>query len=136
VRQLVVRTAAEVEEPVYQQIARQLREAIAAGQLPAGRRLPAVRTLAADLGVNLNTVARAYRMLADEGFLAIRGRNGAAVAPPCARRGAPPTGLRDELRSVLARLRQAGLDAESLRRFAEREIAALGGEERGSRAAP
>lgn len=129
-RQLVIRTAAAAEQPVYRQIARQIREAIADGRLPAEHRLPSVRALASDLGVNLNTVARAYRTLADEGFLSIRGRRGVRVAPPSSRRGGPPSELRDELKRVLARLRQAGLDAESLERLAAREIAALGGAKR------
>ncbi len=50
-----------------------------AGELIAGTRLPAVRRLAADLGVAPNTVARAYRELEADGFLETRGRNGTIV---------------------------------------------------------
>ena len=123
--QIVVRTESD-GEPVYRQIANQVRDAIAAGKLAAGSRLPAVRTLASDLGVNLNTVARAYRQLAEEGFLHIRGRAGAEVVAPSRRRVTAPPGLREELRQVLARLRQAGLDGDGLERLVIREIAALG----------
>src|SRR5512137_331654 len=70
------------DEPAYEQIARQIRAHIAGGGLTAGTPLPGVRTLAADLGVNLNTVARAYRLLADQGFVRIRDRSGVAVAAP------------------------------------------------------
>jgi DNA-binding transcriptional regulator YhcF (GntR family) len=112
------------EEPVYAQIARQIRARIASGDLGTGVALPSVRTLAGDLGVNLNTVARAYRELEDDGFVEIRDRTGARVAPP----GAPAVSrdaLRDRLRDVVARLRQAGVSPREIERLAAAEIAAL-----------
>ncbi len=113
-------------EPVYEQIARQIREKVAAGGLEPGATLPPVRTLASDLGVNLNTVARAYRLLEEEGFVRIRERSGAEVAPPAREpRAASRDRLGRELREVLARMRQAGIPADDLKRLAEREIAAL-----------
>jgi GntR family transcriptional regulator len=123
---ITVNTDDEKDEPVYRQVARQLREMIASGQLPASFRLPAVRTLASDLGVNLNTVARAYRVLEDEGFIRIRGRSGAEVlAPPVSATAEVPEPLRKTLREVLARLRQAGLGLEELRQMVGREIDSL-----------
>jgi DNA-binding transcriptional regulator YhcF (GntR family) len=113
-------------EPVYEQIARQIRAQVVAGELAAGTPLPPVRTLASDLGVNLNTVARAYRLLEEEGFVRIRHRSGAEVAAPAERpESSVVDRLRGELRGVLARLRQAGVPPDELRRMAEREIAAL-----------
>ncbi len=106
------------DEAAYEQIARQIREAIAAGHLAAGTLLPGVRTLAADLGVNLNTVARAYRQLADQGFVRIRDRSGAAVAAPAAS-PAPETtaNLEAELDGLVVRMRQAGLTGADIRRI-------------------
>ena len=69
-------------EPIYLQIRARLVEAIARGDLRVGDRLPAVRALACDLGVNLHTVNKAYAVLRDEGYLVMRGRNGARVADP------------------------------------------------------
>ena len=113
-------------EPVYEQIARQIRAQVVAGELAVGAPLPSVRLLASDLGVNLNTVARAYRLLEQEGFVTIRHRSGAEVAAPAAHPEASATDrLRGELRGVLARLRQAGVPHEEIRRTAEQEIAAL-----------
>lgn len=71
-----------VGEPVYAQVAHQLRQLIASGALSPGMTLPSVRGLAGDLGVNLNTIARAYRLLEGEGFLVILGRSGVKVAAP------------------------------------------------------
>jgi GntR family transcriptional regulator len=49
--------------PIYIQIVEQMRQQVANGELKPGDQLPTVRALAADLRVNFNTVARAYRML-------------------------------------------------------------------------
>lgn len=49
--------------PIYVQIVEQVQQQITAGELKPGDQLPTVRALAADLRVNFNTVARAYRML-------------------------------------------------------------------------
>jgi GntR family transcriptional regulator len=123
VAQITVRMDSESEEPVYRQVARQVREMIASGELLPGFRLPAVRTLASDLGVNLNTIARAYRLLEDEGFLRIHGRSGAEViAPDRPGNHDVPEELHRALREVLARLRQSGVAPEALRRLVAREI--------------
>lgn len=113
-------------EPVYAQIARSIRARISSGEIASGTPLSPVRTLASDLGVNLNTVARAYRLLEDEGFVVIRSRSGAEVAPP-ARKSDRETvdRLQEDLGTILARMRQAGVAASELRRRAEREIGAI-----------
>jgi DNA-binding transcriptional regulator YhcF (GntR family) len=114
------------DEPVVRQIARQIREAIAAGMLAPGAALPSVRTLGSDLEVNLNTVARAYRLLQEEGFVTIHGRSRVEVAAPARRPDAQTrTSLTAELREALARLRQAGVPAGQLRKIVDREIDAL-----------
>ena len=61
------------------QIATGLRHAIAQGGVKPGEDLPSVRQLAGDLGVHWNTVARAYRKLADEGLLSVRRGRGAVA---------------------------------------------------------
>lgn len=67
--------------PIHDQLVAGLRSLIAQGKLVAGDELPPVRQLAADLGINLNTVARAYRDLTDAGLLAsVRGRGTIVIA--------------------------------------------------------
>jgi DNA-binding transcriptional regulator YhcF (GntR family) len=113
--------------PVYEQIAGQIRDRIAAGELPPGQALPPVRTLASDLGVNLNTVARAYRLLEEQGFVRIRDRSGAEVAAPAV---TPDAAARDrlaaELRDVVVRMRQAGIGNAELRRLVDAAIPPAG----------
>ena len=89
--------------PIYQQIADGIRTLVAGGQFAEGQPLPPVRQLAADLGVNLNTVAAAYRDLQSEGLILVKHGARAIVAP---RDGARQKDgeLRRPLRNVLAQM--------------------------------
>ena len=58
--------------PIYAQLDRYIRAAIATGELLAGTQLPTVRQLAVDLAVNANTVARVYAQLERDGILETR----------------------------------------------------------------
>ena len=117
-----------LDEPVYAQVASQVRRLIASGALAPGTPLPPVRRIAGDLGVNLNTIARAYRMLETEGFLVIRGRSGVAVAPPAEGVDVDAhASLMRELRTTLARLRQVGVAKDDLLGVVRREVLALDG---------
>jgi GntR family transcriptional regulator len=65
--------------PIYQQVVDEIKAIIAAGELPEGSALPPVRQVAADLGVNLNTIAFAYRRLQKAGLIKVRHGSGAVV---------------------------------------------------------
>jgi GntR family transcriptional regulator len=66
--------------PIFRQIVQQIHRAVAAGHLPVGEQLPAVRTLAEILVVNPNTVARSYQELIRDGVLESRSGRGVFVA--------------------------------------------------------
>lgn len=66
-------------EPVYEQIVRQIHDGVKDGALAPGTPLPTVRQLATDLMLNRNTVARAYKMLEDQGVIQTAGRKGTFV---------------------------------------------------------
>jgi GntR family transcriptional regulator len=65
--------------PLHDQVASQIRRAIADGEASPGERLPPARDLAAVMGVNTNTVLRAMRVLRDEGLLEFRRGHGIRV---------------------------------------------------------
>jgi GntR family transcriptional regulator len=67
--------------PLYEQLKQRVIEGIAKGDLSAGEVLPSVRALAADLGVNMHTVAKAYAQLKDMGFVSVHRSRGAVVNP-------------------------------------------------------
>ena len=66
--------------PLYLQVADGIKELIARDKLSEGAPLPPVRQLAADLGVNLNTIAAAYRELQKDGLIAIKHGSGCFIA--------------------------------------------------------
>jgi GntR family transcriptional regulator len=64
---------------LYEQVAAEIRRAIAEGEARPGQRLPPAKDLAAILGVNTNTVLRSLRLLRDEGLLEFRRGRGVSV---------------------------------------------------------
>lgn len=77
--------------PIYEQIVSQVRRAVEAGDLGPGDGLPSVRSLAADLEINPNTVAKAYLLLERDGLVESRRRRGCFIsqdAPRLARQKA------------------------------------------------
>jgi GntR family transcriptional regulator len=80
--------------PLHEQVAADIRRAIADGEAKPGERIPQAKDLAAVLGVNSNTVLRALRLLRDEGLLEM-GRGRAIVVAGTAERGAVLTRMKD-----------------------------------------
>ncbi len=76
---MTVRLDPDSPVPPYEQIRAGIAGRAADGQLAAGTRLPPVRELAGQLGVAVNTVARAYRELERAGLVETRGRHGSFV---------------------------------------------------------
>lgn len=87
--------------PIHEQLVASLKELLNRGKLRPGARLPTVRQLAQDLGVNLNTIARAYRELAAQGVLSVRQGRGAWVINT---KGRYDGTAREQLRKMAARL--------------------------------
>ncbi len=71
----------EADEPIYTQLKHQVIAGIAKGSLKPGDGLPSVRSLAADIGINLHTVNKAYQQLKQEGFILIHRQKGVVVNP-------------------------------------------------------
>ncbi|WP_370200552.1 GntR family transcriptional regulator [Aeromicrobium sp.] len=103
------------QEPPFEQVRRQLAAAAADGSLPAGHRLPTVRALAADLGLAINTVARAYRELEADGVVETQGRRGTFVTGPVGVDGA----TRAAVEQVVADARRTGLSRDQVVRLVE-----------------
>jgi len=70
----------EQDAPIYLQLYRRYREAIASGKLRPGDRVPSVRSLASELGLARGTVETAYQMLVSEGYFVTRGPAGTVVS--------------------------------------------------------
>jgi len=89
--------------PLHEQVAGQIRRAIAEGEAGPGERLPLAKDLAAVLGVNKNTVLRALHLLREEGLLEFRRGRGITVA------GTPQHGaVLTQVRQLLAFAQKQG----------------------------
>lgn len=69
----------QADVPIYTQLVNGILEGIAKGELKPGDELPSVRMLAADLGINMHTVNKAYQLLKQEGFIQTHRKRGAVV---------------------------------------------------------
>jgi DNA-binding transcriptional regulator YhcF (GntR family) len=113
--------------PIYRQIAEGIKDLIARGELAEGAPLPSVRQLAADLDINLNTVAAAYRELQEEGLVSIRHGFGAQVASRRTQ-SASDLDLRRMVRGVLTQMVLAGMPRRLILETVTAELNALEGE--------
>jgi GntR family transcriptional regulator len=99
---------------LHEQVAAEIRRAIAEGEAKPGERLPPAKDLAAVLGVNTNTVLRALRQLRDEGLLDFRRGRGVTVA------GTPEKGaVVQRAKELVSFARQHGYRVDELVRIIE-----------------
>jgi len=104
----------ESDIPIYEQLKNEIIIGIAKKQLLPGERLPSVRVLAGDIGINLHTVNKAYNQLKNEGFLLIHRQRGVVVNPE----GTPKAddiykqSLETTLRPLIADALCRGIDKE------------------------
>jgi len=110
--------------PIYQQVVDGIKEAIARGKLAEGTTLPPVRQLAADLGVNLNTIATAYRELQKDGLIATKHGSGSVVTSRTLTERSREELLRP-LRTALTDLVLTGLSPGKILHMVTRELNAV-----------
>ena len=101
-------------KPIYLQIKDALRRLILTGTLPAGGKLPSVRSLASSLAINPNTIQRAYRELETEGCIISMPGKGSFVADAADIARQKHQAAEQALRQALADLRALGCSAEEL----------------------
>lgn len=102
--------------PAVRQIADSLRVELVEARLKPGDALPSVRRAAIDLGLHFNTVAEAYRLLAEEGWLELRHGRSARVANRQLPRATRQTvqSYRQRLRELVSQMRAAGVPEDSI----------------------
>ncbi len=101
------------KQDVYLEIARRYREYITLGVYKNGEKLPSVREAAGELGVNPNTIAKAYALLEEEGFIRALPKKGAFVTYGKEAAEAPP-----EL-DIIRSLKERGIDKQALLKLIE-----------------
>jgi GntR family transcriptional regulator len=111
-------------QPLYVQLMQQIRHASETGALQDGEQLPGIRTLAEELVVSPNTVAKAYSELEHDGVLELRQGSGAFVTVKRRTRSLTDQVqvARRRLRDLIEHLREDGLLDEEIRRAFEAEL--------------
>jgi GntR family transcriptional regulator len=122
--QMLFKLAPTTGQPLYVQLMQQIRHATETGALEDGDQLPGIRTLAEELVVSPNTVAKAYSELEHEGLLELRQGAGAFV---CVRRRARSRkeniySARQRTGKLISELREEGLRDDEIRRVFEAEL--------------
>lgn len=113
--------------PIYAQIVEQIQQQVRAGLLKPGDQLPTVRQLAAELRVNFNTIARAYRILDESGLISTQQGRGTYIwSPPEAEENTTVRRrtLQELAQSYAAQALALGYAAEDIRAALEEELKA------------
>jgi GntR family transcriptional regulator len=125
---MLFRLRPDIGQPLYLQLIQQIRHAAESGTLQDGDQLPGIRTLAEQLVVSPNTVAKAYSELEHEGLLELRHGSGAFLR--LNRRARALTDhverARERAAELIARLREEGLRDDEIRRAFEAELMRAG----------
>lgn len=98
--------------PVYQQIRNQIVIGISDGRLLPGERLPTVRALAEEIGINSMTVNKAYQLLKQEGYILTDKRNGARVRESFAGGKSLSGESRELLQRIISEAKISGMSKE------------------------
>ena|SRR5579862_9863431 len=108
-------------QPLYLQLMQQVRHAIETGVLQDGDQLPGIRTLAQELVVSHNTVAKAYSELEHEGLLDLRHGSGAYVSAKRSTRSQAERirVAQDRVRAMVERLKDDSFSEEEIQRLFE-----------------
>lgn len=128
-QQMFLTVDPEDKTPIYRQVADGIKNLIARGDLAEGAMLPPVRQLAADLGVNLNTIATSYRELQSEGLIVVKHGSGAVVSSSTSSATSPRDKdherLRRPLRAALTELILSGLPSQTILSIVTAELKGL-----------
>lgn len=101
------------KDSIYEQIKNQITKFVELGVLKANDKLPSVRSLASDLGINPNTVQRAYAQLEKEGIIYTMNKKGAFVA------GDKNDSNSIKLSDTISSLKMEGISKEDLLKMVE-----------------
>ncbi|MBE6037257.1 MAG: GntR family transcriptional regulator [Clostridiales bacterium] len=102
------------DTPLYLQIRNQIVIGIAEGKLLSGEKLPTIRALAEESGINMMTVSKAYQLLKQEGYILTDRRSGTVIAPRSESAAPLSPETLQALRLHLSELRLSGMNKEEV----------------------
>ena len=113
---MFIEIEADSTVPIYLQLAQQVIEGIAKSELKPGESLPSVRAFAADLGMNMHTVNKAYHYLEEKEFIQIVAKKGVFIHERSVRTASEKdtTRLKKELRPIIGEALCLNLSTDEL----------------------
>jgi GntR family transcriptional regulator len=121
---MVFKLNPQAGQPLYLQLMQQIRHAVDTGVLLRGDQLPGIRTLAEEIVVSHNTVAKAYSELEREGLLEVRHGSGAFISSRSGSKSRPERVrlAQERVRTLVEQLQRERFSGEEIRRLFEAEL--------------
>ena len=101
---MIIRIDELSDIPIYLQLRNQIVMGISSGELKAGEKLPTVRDLALEMGINTMTVSKAYQLLKTEGYIMTDRKNGARIRTEIKKEASVSDANKTELRRIVSDL--------------------------------
>ena len=100
--------------PIYMQLRNQIVMGISSGELKSGEKLPTVRDLALEMGINTMTVSKAYQLLKTEGYMMTDRKNGARIRTEIKKEASISDANKTELKRIVSETRISGVQKQEL----------------------
>lgn len=111
---MIIRIDELSDIPIYLQLRNQIVIGISSGELKAGEKLPTVRDLALEMGINTMTVSKAYQLLKTEGYIMTDRKNGARIRTEIKKEASVSDANKTELRRIVSEARISGVEKQEL----------------------
>ena len=117
---MIIRIDELSDIPIYLQLRNQIVMGISSGELEAGEKLPTVRDLALEMGINTMTVSKAYQLLKTEGYIMTDRKNGARIRTEIKKEAYISDANKTELKRIVSEARISGVEKQELLRLVEK----------------
>ena len=111
---MIIRIDELSDIPIYLQLRNQIVMGISSGELKAGEKLPTVRDLALEMGINTMTVSKAYQLLKTEGYIMTDRKNWARIRTEIKKEASVSDANKTELRRIVSEARISGVEKQEL----------------------
>lgn len=111
---MIIRIDELSDIPIYMQLRNQIVMGISSGELGAGEKLPTVRDLALEMGINTMTVSKAYQLLKTEGYIMTDRKNGARIRTEIKKEATISDANKTELKRIVSEAFISGVKKQEL----------------------
>ena len=112
---MIIRIDELSDVPIYMQLRNQIVMGISSGELKSGEKLPTVRDLALEMGINTMTASKAYQLLKTEGYIMTDRKNGARIRNEIKKEATVSEANKTELKRIVSEARISGVEKQELK---------------------